>query len=125
MASGVFLLLALWASMFCPVSARTTDIVVNTSWKPRATFDGGRITGDEDPIDDCPTQEAIIREAFADALALAANARDVIDDDFRSEWHYWFFEDLFKDLRSTFSRSYVARKICFVYTHILMKGARC
>lgn len=105
MTSGIFLLFTVCASLLCLTSAKTTSVVVNKSWQPRSTFDG--VLPDNEPIDDCPTQEADIIQAFSDALALAGNARDVIRGGFQSKWHLALFDLIFADKQGPFSRTKV------------------
>ncbi|KAL2015522.1 hypothetical protein VTK56DRAFT_5339 [Thermocarpiscus australiensis] len=103
MTSGFMLFFAVCALLLCLTSAKTTNVVVNRSWQPRSIFDGA--LPDNNPVDDCTTEGDTIRQAFADALALAENARDVIDFGFRSEWWGSLFETLFRDKKGPFSRT--------------------
>ena len=106
MASGLLFLFALCASLLGLTSAKTTNIVVNPSWT-RTTVDGA-LPEPNLPVADCPTQEAIIRQAYADALSLASNAADVIGNKFQSTWHGTLFDTIFRDPKDFFSRRRVA-----------------
>lgn len=113
MAPRAFLLFALCAIPFCLTSAKTTNLVINASWQPRATFDGYQAAGG-DPIDDCTTEGDIIREAFRDALSLATTARDVILNRFPSGWHGSLYSELFRDKGGAYSRAKIASKTCLL-----------
>ncbi len=106
MASGLLFLFALCASLLSLTSARTTNIVVNPSWT-LTTVDGA-LPEPNLPVADCPTQAAIIRQAYADALSLASNAADIINNQFQSSWHGTLFDTIFRNPDKVFSRRGVA-----------------
>ncbi|KAK4238374.1 hypothetical protein C8A03DRAFT_33616 [Achaetomium macrosporum] len=106
MTSGPLLLFALCASLLYLTSATTIDI--NRSWQPRATFDGVALP-DNNPVDDCTTQRDVILQAVADAVLLAANARDALTNGLQPH-QLSFFDLVFRDSQGPFSRAHVARR---------------
>ncbi|KAK3307183.1 uncharacterized protein B0T15DRAFT_553639 [Chaetomium strumarium] len=111
MTSPLLFLLALCASLLSLTSAQTS-LVFNRSWQPCGTFD--RVLGgipEADPVDDCtnPEQEAAIRQAFNDAVVLAANARDGMRNGPRP--HVWAYYDRVFKHATTPGATYSWRKV--------------
>lgn len=78
--------------------ARTTQVVINTSWNSPAVPGGPPFA-----VPDCPNEGPFILQDYADALDLAKSARDVLTNDFRFIWGRRWYEKLFTDKkRSTY-----------------------
>lgn len=92
---GSLQLVSIWLSLLPTVFGRDTVLVANPSWKTP-------IIGDELPVEiaDCVGEGPFIQQDFADALALAKSARDVLTGGFQSANVQRWFETLFTDRKN-------------------------